>query len=138
MQEDLRGTDTRSTDTRSVQILRPVMIITIIIIIIIIVITVRVEIITELILKRAGPVIFKTFLLELIVFRPIPVVCPARGVKPENCWKRELIPSRAHPAKKISYFSEIIPGNIFRIRYNFGPDSLMKRIFSFFSDNSQF
>ena len=43
--------------------------------------TVRAEIITELILKRAGPVIFKTFLLELIAFRPIPVICPARGVK---------------------------------------------------------
>ena len=51
-------------------------------------VTVRTEIITELILKRAGPVIFKTFLLELIVFRPIPVICPARGVKPENYWKR--------------------------------------------------
>ena len=45
------------------------------------------EIITELILKRAGPVIFKTFLLELIAFRPIPVICPARGVKTENYWK---------------------------------------------------
>ena len=51
-------------------------------------ITVRAEIITELILKRAVPVIFKTFLLEIIAFRPIPVICPARGVKPENYWKR--------------------------------------------------
>ena len=50
--------------------------------------TVRAEIITELILKRVGPVIFKTFLLELIAFRPIPVICPARGVKPENYWTR--------------------------------------------------
>ena len=51
--------------------------------------TVRAEIITELILKRAGPVIFKAFLLlELIAFGPIPVICPARGVKPENYWKR--------------------------------------------------
>ena len=50
--------------------------------------TVRAEIITELILKRAGSVIFKTFFLELIAFRPIPVICPARGVKPENYWKR--------------------------------------------------
>ena len=49
---------------------------------------VRAEIITELILKRAGPVIFKTFLLELIDFRPMPVICPASGVKPENYWKR--------------------------------------------------
>ena len=50
--------------------------------------TVRAEIITELILKRAGPIIFKTFLLESIAFRPIPVICPPRGVKPENYWKR--------------------------------------------------
>ena len=50
--------------------------------------SVRAEIITELIPKRAGPVIFKTFLLELIAFRPIPVICPARRVKPENDWKR--------------------------------------------------
>ena len=35
------------------------------------------EIITELILKRAGPVIFNTFLLELLAFRPIPVICLA-------------------------------------------------------------
>ena len=75
--------------------------------------TVRAEIITELILKRAGPGIFKTFLLVLIafsLFRPIPVICPARGVEPENYRKRYLIPNRALPAKKISinswkYFS---------------------------------
>ena len=35
--------------------------------------TVRAEIITELILERAGPVIFKTVLLELVAFRLIPV-----------------------------------------------------------------
>ena len=46
------------------------------------------KIITELILERAGPVIFKTFLLKLIAFRPIPVIFPARGAKPENYWKR--------------------------------------------------
>ena len=50
--------------------------------------TVRAEIITKLILKRAGPVILKTFLLEAIALRPIPGICPARGVKPENYWKR--------------------------------------------------
>ena len=50
--------------------------------------TVCAESITELILKRAGPVIFKTLLLELTAFRPIPVICPAREVKPENYWKR--------------------------------------------------
>ena len=50
--------------------------------------TVRAEIITELILERAGPVILKTLLLELIAFRPIPAICPARGAKPENYWKR--------------------------------------------------
>ena len=37
-------------------------------------ITVRAEIITELILERAGPVIFKTFLLELKAYRLIPVI----------------------------------------------------------------
>ena len=36
--------------------------------------TVRAEIITELILERAGPVIFKTFLLALKAFRLIPVI----------------------------------------------------------------
>ena len=50
--------------------------------------TVRAEIITELIPERAGPVIFKTFLLELIAVRPIPAFCPARGVKSENYWTR--------------------------------------------------
>ena len=75
--------------------------------------TVRAEIITELILKRAGPVIFKTFLLELIAFRPIPVICPARGVKPENYWKWLLIPNRAHPEKKSVIFQKLIPGNLF-------------------------
>ena len=75
--------------------------------------TVRAEIITELILKRAGPVIFKTFLLKLISCRPIPVICPARGVKSENYWKRKLIPNRTHPAKKSVIFQKLIPGNIF-------------------------
>ena len=37
-------------------------------------ITVRAEIVTELTLERAGPVIFKTFLLELLAFRLIPVI----------------------------------------------------------------
>ena len=41
----------------------------------------RAEIIAELIPKRAGPVIFKTLLLELIAFRLIPVICPARIAK---------------------------------------------------------
>ena len=50
--------------------------------------TVRAEIITELIPERVGPVIFKSFLLELITFRPIPVIRPARRAKPENYWKR--------------------------------------------------
>ena len=35
-------------------------------------ITVRAEVITELILERAGPVIFKTLLLEIMAFRRIP------------------------------------------------------------------
>ena len=37
-------------------------------------ITVRAENITELILERAGPVVFKTFLLELKASRLIPVI----------------------------------------------------------------
>ena len=48
----------------------------------------RAEIITELILERADPVIFKTSLLELIAVRLFPVISPARGSKPENYWKR--------------------------------------------------
>ena len=42
---------------------------------------------TESILERAGPVISRTFLLELIAFRPIPVIgpaSPARGVRPQT------------------------------------------------------
>ena len=50
--------------------------------------TVRAEITAELIPERAGPVTFKTFLLELIAVRPIPVISPARVVKPDNYWKR--------------------------------------------------
>ena len=46
------------------------------------------KIITEFILERAGPIIFKTFLLELIAFRLLPVTSPARGARPENYWKR--------------------------------------------------
>ena len=45
-------------------------------------ITIRAETITELILERAGPVILKTFLLQLKAFRVIPVICPARRAKP--------------------------------------------------------
>ena len=39
---------------------------------------VRSEAKTEFILERAGPVIFKTGLLELIAFNLIPAICPAR------------------------------------------------------------
>ena len=35
-----------------------------------------------------SPVLFKSFLLELIAFRLIPAICPARRAKPENDWKR--------------------------------------------------
>ena len=45
------------------------------------------EIITEVFLERAGPIVLKTWLLELIAFRQIPVVDPARTGKPENYWK---------------------------------------------------
>ena len=50
--------------------------------------TVRAEIITKLILESAGPVISKTFSLEFISFRLIPVICPAGKSKPGNYWKR--------------------------------------------------
>ena len=51
-------------------------------------VTVCAEIITELILERAGPVIFRTFLSELEPFRLIPVIFPVRRAKaPENDWK---------------------------------------------------
>ena len=68
--------------------------------------TVRTEIITELIPERVGPVIFKTFLLEFITFRLIPVICPARRAKPENYWNEELIPDRAYPAIKSVVFQK--------------------------------
>ena len=47
--------------------------------------TLRAEMVTELILERAGPVIFNTFLLELIAVAVglIPVICPARRAKTE-------------------------------------------------------
>ena len=50
-------------------------------------ITVRAKIVTELILERAGQIVLKTFLLKLIAFRLIPVICPARRAKPEDCWE---------------------------------------------------
>ena len=62
--------------------------------------TVHPESITELSPKRAGPVIFKKMLLELIAFRLVLVICPARRAKPENDWKRSLIPVGAYPAIK--------------------------------------
>ena len=62
------------------------------------------EIITELIPERVGPVISKTFFLEFIAFRLIPVICPARRAKPENHWKQILIPDRAYPAIKSIIF----------------------------------
>ena len=45
--------------------------------------TVRAEIISELIPERADPVIFRTFLLELIACRPIPV----KGLQEEQSLK---------------------------------------------------
>ena len=49
--------------------------------------TVHTETITELFLERADPAMLKTFLLELIPFRLIPVIGTARSGKPENYWK---------------------------------------------------
>ena len=75
--------------------------------------TVRAEIITELIMKRAGPVIFKTFLLELIAFRPIPVICPARGVSLKITGNDNYFQTGPIPQKKSVIFQKLIPGNIF-------------------------
>ena len=86
-------------------------------------IPVRAEIIAEVILERACPIIFKTFLLEVIAVRLIPVICPVRRAKPENRWKRWLAPDRAHPARISNFFRNLIPGNMFRIRRNFGPNN---------------
>ena len=49
--------------------------------------TVLAETITEIILERAVEY-FEDFLLELIAFRLISVICLARRAKPENSWKR--------------------------------------------------
>ena len=38
--------------------------------------------------RKGGSSKFKKFLLEFIAFRLIPVICPARRAKPENCWIR--------------------------------------------------
>ena len=50
--------------------------------------TVCAETIAELVPERADPVILRFFFLALTAFRLIPVLCPARRAKPENCWKR--------------------------------------------------
>ena len=39
--------------------------------------TVCAKAMTELILERVGPLLFKIFLLESLAFRPTPVICPA-------------------------------------------------------------
>ena len=70
--------------------------------------TVRVETITELILKMADRLIFMTFLLELIAFRPTPVICPARRAKPENYSKPPLIPDSSYPAMKSAISQKLI------------------------------
>ena len=43
--------------------------------------TVRAEIIAELILEGVGPIIYSTFLLELIAFRLIPLGSPKKALK---------------------------------------------------------
>ena len=62
------------------------------------------KITTELILKGAFPLNFKIFLLELLAFRPIPAICPARGAKPKITGNDKLIPDSAHPAIKSVIF----------------------------------
>ena len=73
--------------------------------------------------ERARPVIFETFLLEFILSDRFQYFCPARRTKPENYWKRELIPERAYPAIESAILQKFFLKTLFRIRYNFGPDS---------------
>ena len=75
--------------------------------------TVRAEIITELILERAGPIIFWIFYRKLKAFRLIPVIWPAIRARPEKYWKRYSIPDRAYPAITSVIYQRLIPGNIF-------------------------
>ena len=70
--------------------------------------TVCVESITELILERAGPVIFKTFLLELRAFRLIPVTSNLSCKKSKTRKLQETIigSSQGLSRNKISIFPE--------------------------------
>ena len=86
--------------------------------------TVHAETSSELILERAGLVIFKTALLELTAFRLIPAIYPVRRAKPENYWKQKLIPDMAYPAMESVIYLKLIPGNIFLDPLSFGPDRL--------------
>ena len=74
--------------------------------------------ITELSLERAGPVIFRTFALELIAFRLIPAICPARRGIPESDWKRPLLPGKAYPTIKAEQISAISSWNRLWICYH--------------------
>ena len=65
--------------------------------------------VTELILERASPVIFETLLLELISFKLIPVICPARSTKNPFCaTPTQLRPSHLslHPPSRLSFSRE--------------------------------
>ena len=47
--------------------------------------------ITELILERAGPILFKTFSLKFIAFRLIPAMCPARQAKTKEITNEKVL-----------------------------------------------
>ena len=71
--------------------------------------TVGAKIITELIFKTAGPVIFETFLLELMAFRMIPVICPAKREQNLEIYLETIINSRQGTSRnKINNFSKIM------------------------------
>ena len=68
--------------------------------------TVRTEMITELILESAGPVVFKTVLLELIAFRLIPVIFCKKS-KARKKLKTIINSRQGLSHNKISNFSEM-------------------------------
>ena len=65
------------------------------------------EMIAELMLERADPVTFETFLLELIAFQLMPLSCPARRGKREKLLKTTINSGQGLSRNKISNFSEI-------------------------------
>ena len=57
---------------------------------------------------------FQTVLLEIVTFRLVPGICSVRRAKPENDWKRQVIPDRAHHAIKSVSCQKLVPEGFFR------------------------